>query len=259
MKKLSIMLLCLICGVIFAGELVVESYVFAEDFKWTEDIPHLGDKFVDERGVRYGIGMVFSKFNPGSICLKFSGEAYLGQVDYKGGVMNSVTGGYVPYESETSYYGVRGNIDMGYSFIINEIHYVMPYTGYGIDMWDRVLDAKLFEAPGDYGYSEFWIYSYVRVGAVSEFTITPEINFFGDFCLNVLPFAYEYIKDDGQNIDLQPDGQLGFDLTVGFSYNWLFLSFFWSEKNFDKSDVEDGYYQPDSKETRIGIQAGVKF
>ncbi|MDA3798999.1 MAG: hypothetical protein PF692_07955 [Kiritimatiellae bacterium] len=259
MKKLSIMLLSLVCGVGFAGDFIVDSYVFAEDFSWTEDIPHLGSEFVDESGVRYGVGMAVNNFNPDTICLKFSGEAYLGQVDYKGGIMNKLTGDYVPYDSDTSYYGVRGNIDMGYAFVINEIHYVMPYAGYGIDMWDRVLDAKLFEESGGYGYSELWIYSYVRIGAVSEFTITPQINFFGDLCLNVLPFTYEYITDDGQNIDLQPDGQLGFDLTVGFSYNQLLLSFFWSEKNFDKSDVEDGYYQPDSKETRIGIQAGLRF
>ena len=259
MKKLSIIFLCLICGASFAGDLIVDGYVFAEDFRWTEDIPHLGDKFVDESGTRYGVGMSFNKLNLGSICLKLSGEAYLGQVDYKGGIMNNATGGYVPYDSDTSYYGVRGDIDMGYAFVINETHYVMPYVGYGIDMWDRVLDAKLFESPGDYGYSEFWVYSYVRLGAVSEFTITPKVNFFGDLCLNLLPFTYEYIMDDGQNTDLQPDGQLGFDLIVGFSYNKLLLSFFWSEKNFEKSDVEDGYYQPDSKETRIGIQVGMRF
>ena len=261
MNKVLRIVLLFVLGTVATGladDTVVNIYGFAEDFSWTEQVSHIEGNFVDESGLRYGIGGDVKIFSTGGFGVILGGEGYLGAVDYKGGVQNSLTGQYIPYNSKTSYYGVRGNADFGYKFKGNN-YVVTPYCGYGFDFWDRVLDADLFEPEGEHGYSELWIYTAVRVGADGQYTLSQNVNIFTDLCLNIFPYVSESISSNGRDVTLEPEGKIGFDFEAGLSYNDLMFSFFWKERQFGKSDENDGAYQPDSEERRIGVQIGLIF
>jgi len=261
MNKVFRIVLLFVLGTVATGladDTVVNIYGFVEDFSWTEQVSHIEGDFVDESGFRYGIGGAVNMFSSGGFGMILGGEGYLGAVDYKGGVQNSMTGQYLPYNSKTSYYGLRGNLDVGYKFRGN--NYVLtPYCGYGFDFWDRVLDADLFESEGVHGYSEVWFYIAARIGAGGQYTLSQNVNVFGDLCLNVFPYVSEYISSGSGDVTLEPEGKIGFDFEVGLSYNDILFSFFWKERQFGKSDENDGAYQPDSEERRIGVQIGLIF
>jgi hypothetical protein len=261
MNKLLIIVLFFVLGsvvIVFADDTVMNIYGFVEDFSWKEQVSHIEVNFVDESGFRYGIGGDVDIFSNGGFGVIFAGEGYLGAVDYKGGIQNSLTGQYVPYNSKTSYYGIRGNFDFGYKFKGNN-YLIIPYCGYGFDLWNRVLDADLFETEGKYGYSELWLYTTVRVGARGEYSLNSNVNIFSDLCLNIFPYVSEYIYSNGKDVTLEPEGKIGFDFEVGLSYNDLLFSFFWTERQFDQSDEIDEVYQPASDERRVGVKLGFNF
>lgn len=249
---LSAMLLC-------ADESGWRGYFLFEDFSWTETVPGDGGDFVDESGLRYGVGVSFNLVDSGGICLYFNGEGYLGSVDYDGGVQNLVTGESLPYSSKTSYYGMRGGCDLGYMLEVASDIVIIPYVGAGLEVWYRVLDADLFEAEGVYGYTEGWFYGWGRMGFKGVFVVDEATTFYGDVSVDVFPFASEYVNISGDDINLEPDAKIGFDLEVGFSYNQFLISLFWAEKNFDQSNEESGFVQPKSEERRIGVKAGIEF
>jgi hypothetical protein len=261
MSKILRIILVVVLGFFttcFASETVCEIYGFVEDFSWKEQVSYISGDFVDESGLRYGLGADIDMFSEGGFGILFGGEAYIGSVDYKGGIQNSLTGEYVPYDSKTSYYGMRGNFDLGYRFD-NGNYVLTPYCGYGLEIWDRVLDADLFDSAGGYGYSELWIYSTIRLGASGQYFYNNNVSIFGDICLDLFPYVSEYINSDSGNVILEPEGEIGFAFEVGLSYNNLMFSFFWKERQFDKSEEDGGFYQPNSDERCLGVQAGIKF
>ena len=114
--------------VVIDKEYHVGIYAYVSHFAWEEEFE--GIKIVDEDGTFVGIGLEFDDLLAPHALLLGRGDFFLGQADYAGGIQNE-DGSITPYNSDTSYGGVRGQLALGAPIALTPSLRAIPVAGFG--------------------------------------------------------------------------------------------------------------------------------
>ncbi len=231
--------------------------LMVNDFTWEENLPGLS---LEENGPLIGLhaqGQV--KMAPSLVSFLY-GELYAGTVDYDGFLIG-LDGLVTPYKSETTYAGFSGAWDLGYDLLGEKPVHVYPFAGLGMHYWLRSLDDD-----GGYGYDEYWLTMYGRVGLRVHWMANSNTEFYASGAL-IAPF-YNYEEAVGiplaggdDDVELEPKEELGFQVEAGMNYQRLHLSVFHESMTFGQSDLDDSgqFFQPESTREVTGVRAGLRF
>lgn len=238
----------------------VTPQVVLKSFYWGE----YDDKSVqllEEKGMHYGGGFN-SKFKfSRSFELYTKLDLYYctGLIDYNG-FLQDAQGNTEPYKSKTNYRAFETSLNFRYDFYLAEYFVIAPEFGFHFEYWNRDIDNG-----GQYGYDE--VYNMLSFNFGSNF-IFPLGNSSKIF-LNILgkyPILIEESIDlasRGQggpaNISLEPVANLGFNLELGANIYGTFFSFYYDYLLFSKSKLDQGYFQPESDRSVVGLKLGYTF
>ncbi len=236
---------------------------WVEQFEWEEFFD--GEKLLTESGPRVGGGVDFSFLLSGPLWAEGSGEAYVGEVDYDGGVQSS-DGDWEPYRSDTSYSGMRAEGALALDAFAGRPVAVVPLAGLGFDAWKRSLDAPLLEEQGRYGYDEDWAVAYGWAGVRVRLSPREDLHLRGQFAVR-LPLATGVDADlrnvgGPSSVTLEPDGRPSVRGDVSVQIAWFEIGAFYETLEFDASPVENyggDVFQPESKARMAGVRAGLRW
>lgn len=238
----------------------VTPQIVLKSFYWGE----YNDKSVqllEEQGMHYGGGFVskfkFSRFL--DLYTKLDLYYSTGLIDYNG-FLQDAQGNTEPYKSKTDYRELETSISFGYDFTLAEYFVIAPEFGFQFEYWNRDIDNG-----GQYGYDE--VYNMLSINFGSNF-IFPLGNS-SEIFFNILgryPILIEESIDlasRGQggpaDINLEPGANLGLNLELGATVYGAFLSFYYDYLLFSKSKLDQGYFQPESDRSIVGLRLGYTF
>ncbi len=230
----------------------IDIYLKVESFTW-EEFNDNGGRFVKESGPIYGLGVSAKSDITSALTLKGKGELFGGRVDYDGR-----TQGGMPLKTDTDYFGVKIEGDMGWKFIVAEKSFLEPFAGLGWRRWRR--DIK--DTSSATGGEELWSSIYARLGIRGDHAFSERTKAFAEGGIK-LPI-YNQNETDIIDVTLEPgkDKASAF-AEVGFKWAKLKASVFYEGMRFSKSDPEIGngfkVWQPESKADIYGVNAGVAF
>lgn len=248
-------------GVIFSVVLVPTAVASEIDiaggieyFQW-EEYSDSGNKYLDETGPRYFVEVVGTNRLESDWDIDFGGRFYSGTVDYDGQTQSGR-----PVTTDTDYNGVRTELGFTRSIPVRgnavgegwSIRFAL-----GLDQWRRALrDTTLSDGTPVSGYVERYASTYAKVGATYRLE--------GAWALGIgakAPFHTREEADiNGDTITLTPEGQLSLfaQLDIPVNADWRIAIDFDSYR-FAKSDPENGYYQPESRQDSAGIALHYRF
>lgn len=184
---------------------------------------------------------------------------YGGSVDYDGYTVN-IFGESRPYRSDTGYFGMQSDFDLGYDVFADAAIEVQPFLGIGIRDWVRSLDED-----GRTGYDEHWWSIHGRAGIRLEHRGEQGRRWYL-FAALIMPIDNEETAEDvplarDDDIELEPEQRLGYQAEAGVLADRIQVALFYEELNFGKSDVDStgGYYQPKSEKNVAGLKIGYAF
>lgn len=254
----------MLAGTVNAGSRVTGSvYGLAENWTWEETSE--GQRFLKETGPLFGVGGELNYGMSKSVALEGRGNFWGGNVTYDGH-LQSDTGELTPFKSNTEYYGLELDGDVALMVpLSNEISF-KPYAGAGGRAWRRTLDKKFGSSEiGQYGYIENWGMGYGLAGVVGNLSLTRSAGLF----VRVegrLPVVVNEVADISNaggpsNIQLKPGKRLSFQIEGGVTISSFMASLFMETMEFPESPIDDTGYakQPDSKNTLVGVKAGILF
>lgn len=254
---------------LYAGD-EPELYGGAESFAWREyDVT---GQIVKESGPRYLLGFTNTHEFPNHMTLKPRVEFFGGNVDYSGEACDN-SGNCVPASSDTDYFGVKLELDLGVRLRPLESFIIEPFAGLGIREWSRQINSSLL-ADGSYavGYTEDWTTFYGRLGLRAEQRLAGPNKLFLEAGLKLPVSTTNYIDDRNvsyESITLHPGNRPSPFAELGAKLDVFRISVYYDSMRFKQSDVvaqydpyEDaviGYYQPKSSADMYGIRLGVAF
>ena len=234
--------------------------VVLKSFYWGEYNDN-SELIIEEEGMHYG-GGINSKFKfSRSFDLYTKLDFYFcyGLVEYKG-FLQDAQGNTEPYESETAYQELETSLNFGYDFYIADQFIIAPEFGFQFDYWNRDIDNG-----GQYGYDEIYNMLSIKFGSNFIFPLGPDSKIF----LNILG-KYPVIVEEsidlasrGQggpaDISLEPGANLGLNFELGANIYGAFISLYYDYLLFSKSDYDQGYFQPESDRSVVGLKLGYTF
>ncbi len=217
-----------------------------EYFYWQEDVN--GSKLLDESGARIGLELSYKPLRETGWLWAGRAKAYYGSVDYSG-YLELANGEIEPLKSTTEYYGGLLEGRYGYRWALGQEHFLDLMAGPGVELWLRRLGG-----PG--GYDELWLPLYLKAGA----DLSPrERGWIASLGLK-LPFyttQWVYITPSPT---LHPQPMVSGYAEAGYRFGPHFsLTAFFDSYWFNKSPVQSGYYQPESKTFQAGAKIGWTF
>jgi hypothetical protein len=163
------------------------------------------------------------------------------------------SGGFIPLKSTTQYYGILAEAGYGYRFALSESQFLDVLGGLSLDFWLRRLGSQ-------YGYDEYWFPISAKAGiAVSA----RDVGWIGALGIKVPFYTYQtadFQRLDGGTVTLHPKPMVSGFAEAGYKFSrHMSLSAFFDSYWFKQSDVEDGWFQPESKSFQIGAKLGWNF
>jgi hypothetical protein len=245
----------------FAGEANV--YVAVEQFVWKE-FNNDGSQLLKESGPRYGVGFTYNfEFRDHHLILKPRVEIIGGVVDYDGATQAGV-----PVKTDTTYFGGKLEVDLGWRFGSLQKTAIEPFGGIGLRGWYRdIKDATASNGTPAYGYTEEWYTIYLRAGLRGDIALGEAIRLFaeagGKLPVNNENTAHFSDAGLGPDVTLKPGNEPSLFAEAGIKYKFFKTSIYYDSMRFSKSDVAYsggvGFYQPKSQADMYGIRLGASF
>lgn len=240
-----------------ADTLHVSPYIHVGQFDWEENT---ASGTVEESGLLYGLGAKGEIGLPvAALVLEGKGEFFLGKVDYEGYLQNEAGENLGDLNSDTEYRGITLEADLTRRIPLQGGFSLQPFGGLGVKTWTREIGSQ-------YGYEEDWRTFYFMLGAGGTMALSPITDLFGSLALRYpLNNAVKYndIPNSTSDPEVEPDSEISFALEAGASLKqWAWpirVTVFYETLDFGRSNTEDGYYQPDSSATVLGLTAGTTF
>lgn len=245
----------------------VELYGAAESFTWREFVA--GEQVLRESGPLFGVGVDYRFFDPNSLAVKVRGELFGGQVDYVGQACD-LSNNCEPTKSNTNYFGIKAQGDIGKNFRINQGASLEPFAGLGFMWWLRDIKDSI-TAGGNFaqGGEENWRTIYFRLGIRGDYDFSRQTRGFAEVGAR-LPVYTENAPND-LDITLEPKDEPSLFAEAGIKFDSLKVSAFYEGLRFRESDAKfTGFYdpgtglpiyafQPESKADIYGIRIGYVF
>lgn len=261
MKKFlaaAAVVLCCAAPAAAAGLEELTPYLGTRYFTWKEQ--NGGKTLLRERGPLFCAGVRLGFVTPSALAVRGRAELFGGEVDYEGQTQAPES---VPVETNVSYYGARGEVDLGYQLHPGHAR-LEPFAGLGYQGWFRDLqDSKTSDGTQVFGYTEGWQIGYLRLGAradapVGRLRVSAEAGAKYPFYVgNTIDFS-----DSGETT-FHPKGRLSGFAEVGVDYEKFRASLVFDALRFAKSDLKavNGtyYFQPDSSSDSFGLRLGWNF
>lgn len=232
----------------------VETYARVEQFQWEEFFE--GERLLKEDGLRAGFGVRGLPLEYPTWQVAARAEATLGRVDYDG---QTFAGD--PVESNTDYYGMRGEVDLllrspnpvGFSF--------QPRFGIGARYWLR----RIAEGDTDAGgYDEGWFMLYARLGGIVQWAIDPQTRIFLSVARRPALYNETYYSielEDEETFSLKPGRDATWEIEAGLTVQRIRISVFYETLSFEQSNSKIvpplELFQPESEGRIVGAQIGL--
>jgi hypothetical protein len=242
-----------------------EVYAGIESFTWRE-FDAFG-QILKESGPRYEVGFTNTHEFPNHMTLKPRIEFFGGDVDYNGQACD-IFGNCVPASTNTRYFGLKGEMDLGGRLPVSESFVLEPFGGLGIRGWSRKIEDSAFAA----GYTENWTTFYGRLGLRAEQHLSGRSKLFIEGGVKLPIRTSNYIDDSDvsySSINLHPKNEPSFFAEAGAKMNVFSVSAYYDSMRFKQSDVVYnydpfsglvlGFFQPKSESDMIGVRFGYLF
>ncbi|MCB0730205.1 MAG: hypothetical protein KDC88_04150 [Ignavibacteriae bacterium] len=216
---------------------------------------------LEEYGNLYGGGFQ-SKFKfSQNLDLFIYAEAYFynGTVDYNG-FLQDVSGNFESYKSETVYEWFESTFNIGYDFNPSYYFSFSPELGFQFESWDRDIDNG-----GQYGYNEIYDMFLIDFGCTftTRFSSNAKIFFkiLGEYPLLIDEFINLAARghEGPEEINLEPQPNIGLNAELGANTYGVYFSVIFDYLIFSKSFFDQGFHQPESDRTIVGIKLGYTF
>lgn len=226
-------------------------YLKGESFVWKE-FDNSGTQLLKESGPVFGVGGL-AKLDINSLTLKMKGELFGGRIDYDGQTQDGT-----PVQTDVDYLGVKIEGNIGYKFNLSERFSIEPFAGPGYRYWERDIKSTSMAT----GYLEKWSTVYVQAGIHSD------IAFYGlgkVFVEGGIKFPVHNENEADLNVlgsgtvKLEPGKKESYFAEAGVKWKMLRTAVFYEGLRFSKSEIVDGWYQPESKGDIYGVNLGLTF
>ncbi len=246
-----------------------ELYVYPsfQYFTWEEF--NAGQRLVRETGPLFGAGAAVTLEGPkldggSSLTLKAKAELFGSVVDYDGHAQDLQTGELIPADTDVTYFGTKGEIDLGWRYTAGD-WFLEPFGGAGIRWWLRdIHNGTATDAGGNIvqvqGYEEDWLSAYARVGLRGGYSVAKDFRIFAEAGAKY-PFYTENSADfpGVGSVTVKPGGEWSAFAEIGAQYKWFRPSVFYEGTRYSASPVVNGLFQPKSESDIIGVNFGVAF
>lgn len=182
-----------------------------------------------------------------------------GIVNYNGFLQNN-DGTFEAYKSETVYDWFESTLNFGYDFYAFNSFTISPEFGFQFESWDRDIDNG-----GQYGYDEIYDIFLIDFGFIFTALFSSKVHIFfkilGEYPLLIEESINLAIRGQGgpAEINLEPKPNIGINLELGANIHDSFLSVFMDYMIFSKSLYDNGFHQPESDRSVVGIKLGYTF
>jgi len=266
---------------IYAGSLIILLILACNDLVWGQPFKNLVEitpqftlksflwgeyndnsvQLLEEKGLLYSGGITSKiKFSRSfDLFTKFDAHYYSGLIDYDGFLQNP-DGTTEPYKSKTGYEGLETAINFGYDFYAGDQFIIAPELGFQYEYWNRDIDNG-----GQYGYDEVYNLLFIDFGCnfIYQFSRPAKIflNILGEYPLLITESIDLASRGQGgpADINLEPQSNIGLNIELGATTYGAFLSFYLDYLLFSKSAFDQGYHQPESDRTVVGMKLGYTF
>ncbi len=236
------------------GNRLIEStwYTRVDYFNWNEQMA--GMTPVNEYGTLITLGYMrrvgIERFHAAVFGATMR---YVGSSEYKGDDGNYYE---EPLTSATGYLGILAEYDL----------HIEPdccpnlsfFAGVGTRFWIRDLKDGITDYGNpSYGYEEFWWTFYPYIGLEKKRLLSDGWEFYYAGRIGCTAMTYQYETWGG--VPLYPKAGLTGQLELGLRGRCLFISAFTEVFSWGRSDVVEGYLQPDSRLFTLGLKTGFCF
>ena len=231
-----------------------------QGFQW-EEFDDSGQSSLSEAGARYCIGVSSRLFlsSQRDLFIEMNLEFLFGRVGYDGYLITQL-GQRVPYSTATSYTGYEGLFHMGFSFTPLTALQFAPVVGFGIEYWNRDLDDG-----GTRGYDESYSVSLASLGITAKYLIAQNAEVFSAVFLRI-PISLSEAVDIAsrgqggpENLTLEPGINSRLLVEAGGMFSRVYAALYFETWTLSKSNVEQGYFQPESTRNHFGVKLGYSF
>jgi len=158
--------------------------------------------------------------------------------------------------------------NIGYAIPIGKDFLLIPYLGYGYQYWERG-DNRIIPEFSAVWIQEVYKWHYIPVGIKADYNITEKFNIAASVAANFMFLgkmtAYlSYIG--GPDTEFTLGNRIGFYAEIPVTYKFtnnigITVTPWYEYSSFGESDVDaaTGFYEPSSKTTKYGVNAGVLF
>ena len=218
-------------------------------------------QIVEEYGNLYGGGLHAKiKFsNSFDLYINLDACFSYGIVNYNGFLQNP-DGTSEPYKSETVYEWFESTLNFGYDFYISNYFRMSPEFGFQFESWDRDIDNG-----GQYGYNEIYDMFVLDFGGTFAVLFSSKAKIFLKI-LGKYPLLIEEslnLASRGQggppDINLEPEPNIGINIELGANIYGAFFSVYMDYLIFSKSLFDQGFHQPESDRSIVGLKFGYTF
>jgi hypothetical protein len=261
MRKTAVIMLMLCASAAFAGDpgawFQVTPTVMLQDFRW-EERSDKGETLLLETGPLYTFGVTprLSFEQRRGLHIELSLSYSVGYVNYYG-FLQTNSGHVTQYTTKSGYTHFEGLINTGYTFVLFDAFRMTPVGGFGIELWNRDLGVG-----AAVGYEEIYSVTLVSAGLHVEVTLIDGFRVFS-------VFHVRYPLDLTESVDLSSRGQGGpaklnlfpgitprYLLRSGIRVSRFLIGFSVEHWTLTKSEASQGFYQPESKRSHIGVMVG---
>jgi hypothetical protein len=234
--------------------------VVLKSFNWGE-YNDKSELVLEETGLHYG-GGINSKFKFSrsfDLYTKFDFYYCTGLVDYNG-FLQDAQGNTEPYKSKTGYEDIETSLNFGYDLYIARQFIIAPEFGFQYEYWIRDIDNG-----GKYGYDEIYDMLSIKFGSNFIFPLGKSsgifLNIFGKYPLLIEESIDLASRGQGgpADINLEPGANLGLNVELGANIYGAFISLYYDYMLFSKSGYDQGYFQPESDRSLVGLKIGYTF
>ena len=230
---------------------VWDVYLKVESFTWKEFNDN-GTQLLKESGPIYGIGFSGKSDTAKALTFKSKGEIFGGSIDYDGQTQAGD-----PVKTDTNYFGMKVEGDLGWKFMAAEKSSLEPFAGLGWRWWRRDIQST----DTAIGVEELWSSIYARLGIRGDLAFSDKMKAFAEGGVK-LPI-YNQNKVDIYAVTLEPGNEASIFAEAGLRWAMLKVSVFYEGMRFSKSDPVSGsgviVWQPESRADIYGVNVGVAF
>jgi hypothetical protein len=158
--------------------------------------------------------------------------------------------------------------NIGYAIPIGKDFLLIPYLGYGYQYWERGDNRYLAEF-NTVTVQEVYKWHYIPVGIKADYNITEKLNIAASAAANLMFWGTmkAYLSYIGwPDTEFTLGNRIGFYAEIPVTYKFtnnigITVTPWYEYSSFGQSDVDatTGFYEPSSKTTKYGVNAGILF